>query len=141
MIEVTPSLSIDENEIQYDFIRSSGPGGQNVNKVSTGVQLRFDVRSSPGLPEDLKTRLAHLAGSRMTVEGVLVIDAHRFRSQEQNRADALMRFISLLQQAASAPRPRRPTRPTHASMLRRLEGKHQRSATKRLRRTSRQIEE
>ncbi len=141
MIEITSSLSIDESEIQFDFVRSSGPGGQNVNKVSTGVQLRFDVRASPSLPGDVKMRLDRLAGSRMTADGVLVIDAHRYRTQDQNRADALMRLISLLTQAAVAPRPRHATRPTQASRVRRLEAKHLHSAIKHLRRTSRQGEE
>lgn len=134
MIEITPTLSIDENEIQLDFVRSSGPGGQNVNKVSTAVQLRFDVVHSPGLPEAVKQRLARLAGSRMTGEGVLLIDAHQYRTQEQNRADAELRLVELIRQAAHPPRPRKPTRPGAAARARRMEDKRHRGEIKRMRR-------
>ncbi len=141
MIEITPSLSIDDNEIQLDFIRSSGPGGQNVNKVATAVQLRFDVAHSPSLPEEVKTRLSQLAGSRLTADGVLIIEARQYRTQEQNRADAQLRLIDLLRQAAQKPRPRKKTRPSVAAKARRLDEKRQRSETKRLRRyTSKDLE-
>jgi ribosome-associated protein len=134
MIEITSSLSIEESEIQYDFIRSSGPGGQNVNKVSTAVQLRFDVAHSPSLPEDVKTRLAAVAGSRMTGEGVLVIEARQYRSQDQNRADALLRLVDLLRQVANPPKPRKKTRPSVAAKARRLDEKRKHSEIKHLRR-------
>ena len=133
MIEITPFLEISESELQFDFIRASGPGGQNVNKVATAVQLRFDVRHSPSLPEEMRQRLAHLAGKRVTAEGVLVIEANRYRTQEQNREDAIQRLVHLLRLAAHKPRPRRQTRPTRASQQRRLEQKKQRGAVKRLR--------
>ena len=136
MIEVTPTLSIDENELQLDFVRSSGPGGQNVNKVSTAVQLRFDALHSPSLPAEVKERLSQLAGSRMTTEGVLVIDAHQYRTQEQNRADALLRLVDLLRQAAHKPRPRKRTRPGASAKAQRLDEKHHRGEIKRLRRYS-----
>ncbi len=134
MIEITPSLSIDENETQFDFIRSSGPGGQNVNKVATAVQLRFDIANSPSLPAEIKTRLLALAGSRVTAGGVLIIEAHQYRTQEQNRADALLRLIDLLRQAAQKPKPRKKTRPNATAKARRLDEKRQRGETKRLRR-------
>jgi ribosome-associated protein len=134
MIEVTPSLSINEHEIQLDFIRSSGPGGQNVNKVASAVQLRFDVANSPSLPEDIRQRLMRLAGSRMTSEGVLVIEARQHRIQELNRQDALNRLVALLRQAAHKPRQRKQTRPTSESRRRRLEQKRRRGEVKRQRR-------
>jgi ribosome-associated protein len=133
MIQITPTLSIDENEIQLDFIRSSGPGGQNVNKVATAVQMRFDVRNSPSLPEEVKARLESLAGSRMTTEGVLVIEAKRYRSQEQNRADALARLVALIFQASEPPKPRKRTRPSAASQAERIEEKKRRGAIKKSR--------
>ena len=133
MIPVTPHLSIDESEITETFIRGSGPGGQNVNKVASAVQLRFDVLNSPSLPDDVKARLARLAGRRLTQDGVLVISAQRFRTQERNREDALSRLVELIRLATERPKPRRPTRPTLASKKRRLESKAKRSEVKRSR--------
>jgi ribosome-associated protein len=130
MIRVTPDISLDEHELTENFIRSSGPGGQNVNKLETAVQLRFDVRRSPSLPEAVRTRLERLAGRRLTRDGILVITAQRFRTQERNRADALERLLDLVRAAAVAPTPRRPTKPTFASRKRRLEGKRRRSTVK-----------
>ncbi len=135
MIEITPSLSIDENELQYDFIRSSGPGGQNVNKVATAVQLRFDAAHSLSLPEEVKARLATIAGSRLTGDGILIIEARQYRTQDQNRADALLRLIDLLRQAATPPKPRKKTRPSVAAKARRLDEKRKHSDVKRLRRS------
>jgi ribosome-associated protein len=129
MIQVTPTIAIDEGSISESFIRASGPGGQNVNKVATAVQLRFDVASA-GLPGGLRTRLERLAGKRLTQEGILVITAQRHRSQERNRADALERLLDLIRRAATPPRPRRPTKPTYASKQRRLETKTRRSRVK-----------
>jgi len=134
MIRINSKISIDEDEIRFAFIRSSGPGGQNVNKVATAVQLRFDVAGSASLPEQLKPRLARLAGGRMTAGGVLVIDARRYRSQQRNRLDATDRLVSLIRRAAAPPKPRRPTRPTAASKRRRLDQKRRRSKIKKLRR-------
>jgi ribosome-associated protein len=133
MIPVTPWLSIDEAELSESFIRGSGPGGQNVNKVATAVQLRFDVRNSPSLPDDVKARLERIAGKRLTLDGVLVITAQRHRTQDRNREDAQARLVELIRQATERPKPRRPTRPTLASKKRRLEAKSQRSQIKRLR--------
>ncbi|MBV9701315.1 MAG: aminoacyl-tRNA hydrolase [Methylobacteriaceae bacterium] len=131
MIHISDKISLDENEIAETFVRASGPGGQNVNKVASAVQIRFDVRRSPSLPEDVRARLERLAGRRLTRDGVIVIDAQRFRTQERNRADALDRLVELVRRAAAAPMPRRPTRPTKASQERRLEGKSRRAAIKR----------
>ena len=130
MIIVSPDIAIPEEELEESFIRASGPGGQNVNKVSTAVQLRFDVRRSPSLPNDVAVRLMRLAGSRMTGDGVLVLTAQRFRTQEANRADARARLAELVAQAAVRPRKRRPTRPSLASKERRLTGKAVRSGVK-----------
>ena len=135
MIRVTAHISIDEREIEESFVRSSGPGGQNVNKLATAVQLRFDVRNSPSLPADVRTRLERLAGARLTGDGVLVIIAQRHRTQARNREDALERLIDLIRRAAVAPVKRRPTRPTKASRERRIESKKRRARVKRLRGT------
>lgn len=133
MLEITPSLSIDERELQLDFVRASGPGGQNVNKVATAVQLRFDVRGSTCLPEEVKTRLIRLGGSRVTVDGVLILEAKRHRTQEQNKADALERFVELVQKATVKPKARRKTRPTRAAKEERLKGKKIRAEIKKTR--------
>jgi ribosome-associated protein len=134
MIRVTSAIAIGEEEIHQEFIRSSGPGGQNVNKVATAVQLRFDVAHSPSLPEDVRERLTRLAGRRMTKEGYLIIDARRFRTQEQNRQDSVARLVGLIRQAAQRPKIRKRTTPTLASKERRLESKHRRGKIKHLRR-------
>ena len=133
MIRITDSISIDESELHESFVRSSGPGGQNVNKLSTAVQLRFDVRQSPSLPNDVAVRLMRLAGKRMTKDGVLVIIAQNHRTQERNRAEALNRLVGLIKQAAVRPIPRRATKPPKASKQKRLEGKKHRSVIKRQR--------
>jgi ribosome-associated protein len=134
MIRITSNIVINENEIKERFIRASGPGGQNVNKVSSAVQLRFDVASSSSVPEEVKARLPRLAGNRMTEGGVLVIEARRYRTQERNRRDALERLIALLRSASKRPKPRKKTRPTLASRKRRLDSKHRRGEVKRMRR-------
>jgi ribosome-associated protein len=134
MIRVTDRISIDDAELAERFIRSSGPGGQNVNKLATAVQLRFDVRGSPSLTDDVRARLERLAGKRLTREGVIVITAQRYRTQERNREDAHERLFELIRQAAVIPVKRRPTRPTKASRERRLEGKKRRARIKGLRR-------
>jgi ribosome-associated protein len=133
MIRITDHISIDESELDESFIRSSGPGGQNVNKLSTAVQLRFDVRRSPSLPGDVRGRLERLAGRRLTRDGVLIITAQNHRTQERNRADALDRLIELIRQAAVRPVQRRATKPTKASRRRRLDSKKRRSGIKALR--------
>ena len=130
MIQITDSITIDDNEIVEEFVRSSGPGGQNVNRVATAVQLRFDIASSASLPEDVRRRLLRLGGSRVTRDGILVIDARRFRTQEQNRRDARERLIALVRKAAEKPKPRHKTRPTAASKRKRIEEKRRRSRIK-----------
>jgi ribosome-associated protein len=134
MIRVTATISIGDDEIAESFVRASGPGGQNVNKLATAVQLRFDVRGSPSLPRDVAARLERLAGARLTQDGVLVITAQRHRTQARNRQDALERLVDLIRRAAIAPVPRRPTRPTAASRERRIAGKKLRGRVKGLRR-------
>ena len=135
MIEITGTISLDPREIEESFIRSPGPGGQNVNKVATAVQLRFDLRRSPALPEEVRARAERLAGRRLTKDGVVVITAARFRSQERNREDALARLVALLREAARPPVPRKPTRPSAGAKRRRLDDKTRHGAIKRLRRT------
>ena len=134
MIRITPTIAIDERELEERFIRASGPGGQNVNKLSTAVQLRFDVRRSPSLPNDVSVRLQRLAGKRLTHDGVLVITARSHRTQERNREDARARLIDLIRSAAVAPKPRRATKPTKAAKRQRVDAKTKRGAIKRLRR-------
>jgi ribosome-associated protein len=131
MIPVTSSIAIDPREIDESFVRASGPGGQNVNKVSTAVMLRFDVRHSPNLPEAVKARMEKLAGSRLTKDGVLVLTAQRHASQQRNREEALEALLDLIRTASIAPIRRRPTKPTYGSQLRRLEAKTHRARTKR----------
>jgi ribosome-associated protein len=133
MIRITDHISIDETELDETFVRSSGPGGQNVNKLSTAVQLRFDVRRSLSLPNDVAVRLMKLAGSRLTKDGVLVIVGQRYRTQERNRADARERLVELIREAAVPPVPRRATKPTKASRKQRLESKKRRSSIKSMR--------
>ena len=132
-IWITGSLTIDPGEIEESFVRASGPGGQHVNTTSSAVQLRFDVRGSPSLPNDVSIRLQKLAGSRLTQDGVLILIAQKYRTQERNREDALARLVALIQEAAIPPVPRRPTRPTLSSKKRRLESKGKRSEVKSLR--------
>lgn len=133
MIDVTPQISLDEAELEISFIRASGPGGQNVNKVSTAVQMRFDARRSPSLPNEVSVRLQKLAGSRLTGDGVIVITANRFRTQEANRRDAIERLVELIARAAVAPVKRRATKPSKAAKEKRLEAKSRRSGVKSMR--------
>jgi len=140
MIRITPSISIAERELEEHFIRAPGPGGQNANKLASAVELRFDVRRSPSLPDDVRTRLERLAGSRLTREGVLVIDAHRHRTQARNRQDARERLVDLIKRAAVAPVPRRATKPTAGSREQRLQSKKRRAAIKGLRQKTPELE-
>lgn len=135
MIPVTDTIALDDSELQESFLRASGAGGQNIQKVETAVQLRFDVRRSPSLPDSVRARLARLAGRRLTQDGVLVITAQRHRTQQRNRDDARERLLALIRQAAIPPQPRVKTRPTTASRRRRLEAKTHRAITKRDRAT------
>ena len=132
-IEITPAIGIDESELEERFVQASGPGGQNVNKVASAVQLRFDVARSPSLPEHVRQRLKALSGRRLTQDGVLVIDARRHRTQERNRADARERLAALIREAAAPQKPRRATKPTLASKKRRLESKSLRAQVKKAR--------
>jgi len=134
MIHITDSIIIDEKEIQEDFIHASGPGGQNVNKVATAVQLRFDVRNSPSLPGDIRERLVRLAGRRITGEGILIIKAGRFRTQDRNRQDAINRLVDLIRRASIIPKARRKTKPTLSSRKRRMDKKRRHSDIKHTRR-------
>ena len=133
LIQITRTVAIDPSELEESFVRGSGPGGQNVNKVASAVQLRFDLENSPNIPEPMKRRVALLAGSRMTKEGVIVITSNSHRDQPLNRAEALARLVTLLREGAYAPKPRVPTRPTLASKKRRLDGKSVRSGVKKMR--------
>ncbi|SPD73732.1 Peptidyl-tRNA hydrolase ArfB [uncultured Desulfobacterium sp.] len=133
MIYINDNISIDEREIYEDFIHASGPGGQNVNKVSTAVQLRFHVLDSPSLTDDVRSRLIRIAGKRISQEGFLIIEARRFRTQNRNRLDALERLIALIRRAAEPPKKRYPTKPTRSSKMHRMDEKRRRGETKRLR--------
>jgi ribosome-associated protein len=133
MVRITSTIAIHENEIKLNFIRSSGPGGQNVNKTATTVQLRFDVKNSPSLSEEVRTRLVRLAGDKMTKDGILIIQARRFRKQERNRQDAMDRLIKLIRKASEKPKTHIKPKPTRASKERILAAKRRRSELKRMR--------
>ena len=140
MIQITPNISIADGELQERFIRASGPGGQNVNKLASAVQLRFDARRSPSLPHDVRLRLERLAGRRLTNDGVVVITAQRHRTQERNRADALDRLVELIRRAAVEPTPRKASKPSAASRGRRLQSKKRRGSLKGLRQQKPELE-
>lgn len=133
MIEITPSLSLDDSELQFDFVRASGPGGQNVNKVASAAQLRFDIRSSASLAPEVKERLVRLGVSRVTAEGILIIEARRYRTQERNRLDAIQRLVALIQKALEVPKARKKTRPSVTSSAARVDEKKRRGLIKRTR--------
>ena len=133
MIEVTDKISIADHEIHMEYVRASGPGGQKVNKTSTAVQLRFDIRNSPSLSDDIRDRLIHIGGKRVTDDRILIIEASRFRSQEENRQDAITRLVELVREAAQPPKERKETRPTTSSKRKRLQEKKKRSEKKKLR--------
>ena len=135
MIRILNQIAIDEKELQFDFVRASGPGGQHVNKVATAVQLRFDVKHSPSLPEAVRARLLKIGGKKVTAQGVLIIEAKRFRTQEKNRQDALDRFTALIRKASKEPKRRLQTKPSRASKERKLAGKKHRSRIKQMRRS------
>lgn len=130
MLEITPSFHFNERELQFDYVRASGPGGQNVNKVATAVQLRFDVVNSPSLASDAKGRLIRLAGKRVNADGILVLESRRFRTQEANREDAVQKFMELLRRSLLPPKPRRKTKPTAASREKRLQEKKRKAEVK-----------
>ena len=134
MIKITSTVQLEEREVHYDLIRASGPGGQNVNKVSSAIQLRFDIRNSPSINDEVKDRLIRLAGNRVTNEGILVIEARRYRTQEQNRADALRRLVTWIEKALAIPKKRKATRPSVTARAKRMGEKKKRSQTKRIRR-------
>jgi len=134
MIEITPTFSIDERELQFDYIRASGPGGQNVNKVATAVQLQFDIVNSPSLASEHKGRMIQLSGKRVNADGVLLIEAKRFRTQEQNREDAIRRFVELAKKSFEKPKVRTKTKPTKTSKEERLKEKKKRGEIKKNRR-------
>lgn len=140
MIPVTPHISLDEAELHFEYVQATGPGGQNVNKVATAVQLRFAL-DSPSLPEEVRQRLRRLAGRQLVADDTLLIHARRFRTQAQNRQDAVQRLLALIRQAAIPPRPRHPTRPTRASQEQRLQRKRRRGEVKHLRRTRGTLDE
>jgi ribosome-associated protein len=133
MLQITPSLHIDERELQLEYIRASGPGGQNVNKVATAVQLRFDIVNSPALASDIKGRLIRLAGKRVNADGVLLIEARRFRTQEANREDAIQRLVEMIRKVLVPPKPRKKTKPTVASREKRLQEKKRKGEVKKIR--------
>ena len=140
MIPISDAIAIEEREVEESFVRAAGPGGQNVNKVATAVQLRFDVRRSPSLPDAVRARLEKLAGRRLTQDGVLIITAQRYRTQDRNRQDALERLVALIRRAAVRPAPRRPTQPTAGARRRRLDAKSRRAGLKKLRSTPPSLE-
>lgn len=141
MIRITPRIAIDEDEVKFDFIRSGGPGGQNVNRVATAAQLRFDIANSPNLPGEVKERLTRMAGRKVTGEGVLIIEARRFRTQEKNKNDALNRLIELIRRASERPKTRRKSVPTLESQKKRVLTKRKRGRLKEMRRPVKETEE